>query len=410
MDIIQKYKGDIVTFTPIIPTDLFGKIDSNHLEKANLIITKSAVLKGSHNQYILNEIISLLRITNSYYSNMIESEGTHPIDIDKAMKNDFSLDEKKRGLQKLSLAHIKVQKYIENHTEDTNAIFDNRFLLEIHKQFYMQDEMDKFLHIEYKKFKATMVAGTIRDMDVTIGSHLAPLASEVESLLGNFEHMYNQSSYLSKAEQLIYALSSHHRLVWIHPFLDGNGRVSRLYLDYLLFKIKLDGYGLWNISRGLARDVDKYKLNLQYADMIVQGAGDGRGALSNRGLNSFLEFMLDTALDQVEYMGKYLKIDSLGINIEKYVKLSQNGLFNNEPLPKYSEILFKELLIKGSIPRGEVAKLIGKSDRTASTLISKLLKADFLQSKSHKEAISLKFNAHFASYIIPELMPQKSFS
>jgi hypothetical protein len=144
--------------------------------------------------------------------------------------------------------------------------------------------------------------------------------------------------------------------------------------------------------------------------MIVQGTGDGRGALSNRGLNSFLEFMLDTALDQVEYMGKYLKIDSLGINIEKYVKLSQNGLFNNEPLPKYSEILFKELLIKGSIPRGEVAKLIGKSDRTASTLISKLLKADFLQSKSHKEAISPKFNAHFASYIIPELMPQKSFS
>lgn len=394
-------------FTPIVPTDLSGKINPKHLEKALDIITKSATLKGSHNHHILNEIISLLRVTNSYYSNMIESEGTHPIDIDRAMKHDFAQDDKKRSLQKLSLAHIEVQKYIETHIENTLRIFENKFLLEIHKQFYSQDEMDRFLDVQYKELKATMTPGRIRDMDVTIGSHLAPLKDVVESLLNSFEHMYNQSSHLSKAEQLIYALCSHHRLVWIHPFLDGNGRVSRLYLDYLFFKIKLDGYGLWNISRGLARDVDKYKASLHYADMVVQGAGDGRGPLSNRGLDSFLDFMLDTALDQVNYMGKYLKIDSLGTNIEKYVKLSQNGFFDSEPLPKYSEIVFKELLIKGSIARGEVSKIIGKSDRTASTLISKLIKADFLQSKSHKEAISLKFNPHFASYIIPELMPQK---
>jgi len=44
-------------------------------------------------------------------------------------------------------------------------------------------------------------------------------------------------------------------------------------------------------------------------------------------------------------MNKYLKIDSLAKNIEKYVKLSQNGLLDKEPLPKYSELLFKELLI-----------------------------------------------------------------
>jgi len=141
--------------------------------------------------------------------------------------------------------------------------------------------------------------------------------------------------------------------------------------------------------------------------MIVQGSQDGRGALSNRALSVFLDFMLDIALDQVEYMMRYLKIDSLGKNIDKYVKLSQNELFDSEPLPKYSELLFKELLIKGNISRGEVSSIINKSSRTATNLVSKLIKADFLQSKSHKEPISLKFNSHFASYIIPELMPQK---
>jgi len=252
-----------------------------------------------------------------------------------------------------------------------------------------------------------MTPGTLRNMEVTVGLHHPPSKDNVVSLLTNFDKMYNQSKHLSKSEQLIYALCSHHRLVWIHPFLDGNGRVSRLFLDYLLFKIKIDGYGLWNISRGLAQNIDKYKEMLQYADMVVQGVQDGRGALSNRGLSAFLDFMLEVTLDQVEYMNKYLKIDSLGKNIEKYVKLSQSGLFDNEPLPKYSELLFKELLIKGNISRGEVSNIIGKGSRTATTLVSKLIKADFLQSKSHKDSISLKFNSHFASYIIPELMPQQ---
>ena len=394
-------------FTPIIPTDLSGIIHHKHLNKAEEICIKSASIKGSHNQNIINEIISLLRVTNSYYSNRIESEGTHPIDIDRAMKNDFSDDEKKRALQKLSLAHIEVQKQIENHIDNTSTIYENKYILDIHKQFYTQDGMETFLNIQYGDLKAKMTPGALRDRDVTVGSHIAPSKDNMTSLLANFDQMYNQSSYLSKAEQLIYALCSHHRLVWIHPFLDGNGRVSRLFLDYLFFKIKIDGYGLWNISRGLARNIDKYKEMLQYADMTVQGAQDGRGALSNRGLSAFLDFMLEITLDQVEYMNKYLKIDSLGKNIEKYVKLSQSGLFDNEPLPKYSELVFKELLIKGNISRGEVANIIGKGTRTATTLVSKLIKADFLQSKSHKDALSLKFNAHFASYIIPELMPQK---
>ncbi|MEA3497751.1 MAG: Fic family protein, partial [Campylobacterota bacterium] len=346
------------------------------------------------------------RKTNSYYSNRIESEGTHPIDIDRAMKKEFSNDENKRSLQKLSLAHIEVQKYIESNITNNNSIYKKEFILDIHKQFYIQDGMDSFLNIQYGDLKTTMIPGTFRDMDVTVGTHTAPSKDNVINLLNHFDNMYNESRYSSKAEQLIYALCSHHRLVWIHPFLDGNGRVSRLFLDYLLFKINLDGYGLWNISRGLARSVDKYKQNLEYADMIVQGSQDGRGALSNRGLTYFLEFMLETALDQVEYMNKYLKIDSLGNNIEKYVKLSQSGLFDTEPLPKYSELVFKELLIKGTISRGDVANVIGKSTRTATTLISKLIKADFLSSKSHKDSISLKFNSHFASYIIPELIPQ----
>ena len=49
------------------------------------ICTKSAMLVGTHNIHIINGIEDLLRKVNSYYSNKIESEGTHPIDIEKAI-------------------------------------------------------------------------------------------------------------------------------------------------------------------------------------------------------------------------------------------------------------------------------------------------------------------------------------
>ena len=81
---------------------------------------KNFVLKVQHLQvHMLHKyfmgIKELLRKVNSYYSNQIESEGTHPIDIDKATRQEFSSDSKEKQLQQLSLVHIEVQKYVESY-------------------------------------------------------------------------------------------------------------------------------------------------------------------------------------------------------------------------------------------------------------------------------------------------------
>ena len=46
---------------------------------------------------------------NCYYSNLIEGHDTHPIDIERALKNDYSQDAHKRDLQLEAKAHIAVQ-------------------------------------------------------------------------------------------------------------------------------------------------------------------------------------------------------------------------------------------------------------------------------------------------------------
>ncbi len=264
--------------------------------------------------------------------------------------------------------------------------------------------MESFLDIKNEDTLIKMVPGEFRRTDVYIGKHVAPKYLELETLFNSFEYFYKIPEQSTQALKLIYALSSHHRLVWIHPFLDGNGRVSRLFLDAALTHMKLDGYGLWNISRALARDSDGYKKHLSLADMPLQGATDGKGPLSLRGLSYYLKYMLTLAYEQIEFMSKNLQLDVLGHRMDKYIMLSQQGMLNAPSLPKYTSALFKELLVNGEIARGRVKDIINKQDRTATTLIKTLTEMDYIESDTPKSAIRLKINAGFASYLIPDLI------
>jgi len=397
-----------MNFTPLAPTDIQGNIDSSLLAKADKLLLEAAKLEGSHTPQVLQAVKNLLYSVNSYYSNKIESEGTHIIDIERAMQKEYSKDIKTRNLQILSLAHIEVQKeceaYFEEHPKATP--YTKEFILGIHKNFYSKEGMEAFLDVSYDGVNERLVAGAIRERDVKVSNHVAPSSNNLDSMLNEFEYLYNKSLNASASLKLIYILSSHHRLMWIHPFLDGNGRTARLVLDGAFASIKMSGYGLWNISRGLSRNSDTYKKNLSYADMPKQGEKDGKGRLSSFALAQFVEFMLDTALDQVAYMNKHLKLNALTSKIELYVQRANDGLLGIEALPKHSEKILKYLLLSGECARGKIPEIIGMKERTASRIISELLKRNFIESDSKAGAIRLKIGASMASYLFPMLVPE----
>lgn len=400
----------MMNFTPVLPTNNNGEIESDLLVLAEKVCIESAKLTATHNPYILNAIKELLRKVNSYYSNKIESEGTHPIDIERAMRQEFSEDTHKRNLQQLSLVYIEVQQSIEKRFEEDNTLtpFSQTFISDVHYQLYSKPEMEPFLKVKLSKEDETFItmkAGELRDRNVAIARHVAPEFGELPTLLNHYEKFYQTYPYQTQALKLIHVMASHHRLTWLHPFLDGNGRTSRLVLDGAFHAIQLEGYGLWNLSRGLARNESNYRQNLAMADMVQQGTFDGRGPLSLKGLKAYVHFMLTTALDQINFMHTSLRLDTLSSRMDKYIKLSQEGLLECEPLPKYSDRLLKELLIAGELPRGKVKEVIGTKDRTASSLIKKLLELDYIESSTPKSPIRLKFNAFFASYLFPGLVP-----
>lgn len=397
-----------MNFTPIAPTDINGNINPQLLDKANQLLIEAAKLEGSHTPQVLQAVKDLLYSVNSYYSNKIESEGTHIIDIERAMQQEYSKDTKKRNLQILSLTHIEVQKECEEYFKDDSNIsaYDKEFILRIHKQFYSKKGMESFLHITHDNMEEIITPGAIRSREVKVGSHIAPKAIEVASLMNEFENLYNRSLNSNDAIKLIHIISSHHRLMWIHPFLDGNGRTARLALDGAFASINMSGYGLWNISRGLARNSAEYKKYLAHADMLKQGERDGKGVLPSQALASYVNFMLDTALDQVAYMNENLKLNMLTTKIELYVQRVNDGLLGIEALPKHSEKIFKYLLLSGECVRGKVPEIIGMKERTASRVISELLKRKFIVSDSKAGPIRLKIGASMASYLFPMLVPE----
>ena len=80
---------------------------------------------------------------------------------------------------------------------------------------------------------------------------------------------------------------AHHRLGWIHPFVDGNGRVMRLHCHALLSSLGYTG-GLWSPLRGFARTVDRYYALLAAAEEPRHGDLDGRGNLSQAALVAWI--------------------------------------------------------------------------------------------------------------------------
>src|ERR1700674_1096845 len=77
------------------------------------LVQKSARFRGSLPESLLTSLADLVRAMNCYYSNLIEGHYTHPIDIERALKNDYSKDARKRDLQLEARAHIAVQKWID---------------------------------------------------------------------------------------------------------------------------------------------------------------------------------------------------------------------------------------------------------------------------------------------------------
>lgn len=387
----------MTSMEPLLPS----KADCEPLEDLAVeLLKKASHFAGTLNPVVRHSVGDLVRSMNCYYSNLIEGHDTRPRDIDKALSEEYSSEPEKRSLQKEAVAHIAVQKMIDDEQAPDIEPLSSAYAKWIHKEFCSRLP-DDLLWVENadSQEKIRVVPGQFRDGEVSVGRHVPPHHEQLDAFLKRFDDAYSAGN-LSGLYQVIAIAASHHRFAWIHPFYDGNGRVIRLMSYAALKKIEV-GSELWSVARGLARNKEEYKALLQAADSPRQGSYDGRGSLSQKALIAFCALFLKTCIDQVEFMSDLLDFSKLSVRIERHI----DEMVAFRELPKRSFPLLREALIAGQFERGKVSEITGLKDRSARDVLYALTRKGLLVSDSPRGVVRLGFPIDAVERWFPKLYP-----
>jgi len=359
----------------------------------------SAGLRRSLPAGVTTALADLVRAMNCYYSNLIEGHDTHPVDIERAMRNDYSADSRKRHLQLEAKAHVVVQGWIDTGGL-TGRIVTTEGICEIHRRFgeLLPEELLKVSDPETGE-EVPVLPGQLRRRDVKVGRHVPISPGAIPRFLERFEDVYGS---LGRSETILAAAAAHHRLLWIHPFLDGNGRVARLMSHAVLLEA-LDTGGIWSIARGLARNEGSYKTHLADCDSPRRNDLDGRGPLSEEALAAFTRFFLETCLDQVRFMEQLVQPSRLRSRIMLWAEEEIRA----NALPSKAGQVLEAVLFRGEFPRGDVPALLGMGDRQARRVVSALVERGVLVSESTRAPLLLAFPASLAPRWMPGLFPEQ---
>lgn len=382
---------------PMLPPDGERRLEDLAIDLA----TKASGLASQLQPNIRRSIGDLVRSMNCYYSNLIEGHDTHPRDIDRALAHaDYSTDPEKRALQREAVAHIELQRLIDHRDDPKVDPTSIEYIIWLHHEFCRRVP-DELLWVQNPDTgeRVSVKGGELRQGWVQVGHHIPPGAESLPLFLKRFAEAYD-SNRLSRVRQIVALGAAHHRLLWIHPFYDGNGRVTRLMSHASLLRCGV-GSSLWSVARGLARNVGDYKKLLMAADDPRRGDLDGRGTLSTQALTDFCVFFMTVCIDQIEFMSSLLEPADLLRRMRMHVDEEvQTG-----KLPKGSFPLLREALLAGEVSRGKAGEITGYGERMARNVVSALLKKGYLQSDGPRASLKLAFPLDAVERWFPRLYP-----
>jgi Fic family protein len=369
------------------------------------IMAASATLGRALHPATAAELAGLVRMMNCYYSNLIEGHDTRPRDIERALAGELDANVERRNLQVEAVAHIRVQAEIDllHAAGQLPEPTSRSFIQWLHRAFYEGASTDMLTMVGRADRRITMLPGTwrhLQDHDVSVGRHIPPSSDRVSDFMSAFEDRYAFKA-VGSTTILLAIPAAHHRFNYIHPFPDGNGRVSRLMSHAMALSAGVGAHGLWSVSRGLARGLESrtdYKRMMDYADTPRQGSRDGRGNLSEAALIEFTVWFLKVCLDQITFMAGLFDVATLDRRFASLVSQS-------DQLKPETAALLSAVLMRGEVERGDVSRLTGLPERTARRLLADTVSAGLLASSTPKGPVSLRFPVDSLEVLFPKLFP-----
>src|ERR1035438_2072537 len=208
-DIRGADRGEPVTLMEPLPIGETTRHRGALTDLALDLTQHSARFRHSLPASLIASLADLARAMNCYYSNLIEGHDTHPVDIERALRRDYSQDSRKRDLQLEAKAHITVQRWIDAGGLKGGRAIQAEGIAEIHRRF-CELLPDDLLWVEdpVSGERVRVVPGEIRNRDVKVGDHVAISAGAIPRFLERFEEVYGR---LGKTETIISTAVAHHR-------------------------------------------------------------------------------------------------------------------------------------------------------------------------------------------------------
>lgn len=382
-------------FEPLLPQRQLGDL----IEGTRAVVEQAFRLQHAVAPSTRQALQDLVRGMNSYYSNRIEGQGTHPANIERALSADFSAIPGVAQSQRIALAHIEAEKELEAALPGAGVesfALQSSFLVRAHAALYRRLQAADRTTGDGRVIEP----GALRTQDVSVGRHQPPTATSIPAFLARMDDVYPRIKGLDSV--LFSIAAAHHRAAWVHPFGDGNGRACRLQTHCAMLPLTA---GLWSVNRGLARQRDKYYELLDSADAPRQGDLDGRGNLSEQALREWCEFFVELAADQVTFMSKLLGLEKLKDGVATLM-LVRSESSQHKNYSRQATLALHHVLLAGPTARGEFMTMTGLPERTASRVLAQLVKDRLLVSAGPKGPVSFSFPLDALNILLPNLYPE----
>ena len=362
----------------------------------------------------MRQLGELLRRMNSYYTGRLEGEHTRPSEIERALHDDYSRSADLARRQRLAVAHIRSELSCEAELDGLvaveamlpatstfasipgdpalTALYNPEALQWLHRELFSELGPGDLALTD----GSVMAPGDFRSRQVSVGRHEAPLHSALPAFLDRWSDVYGRTR--RGEESIIAAAAAHHRLAWIHPFPDGNGRVARLHTHLLLRCLGLT-HGLWSPPRGFARSEDRYKSLLAAADE------HRHGDLTERGLIDWIHYCLDVFIDQASFMAAQLDITKMRDRIAAALAV-ESGVVKSGVRTEALIPLHYLFAASPSLQRAEFKTMTGLGERTATSLLAALLARGFLESDTPYGDVRFAIPDHALRFYFPALWPE----
>lgn len=353
------------------------------------------------------ELRRLLRAMDAHDSLALEGLQVSPMDVERALRSGDvpgggldALDDAGARRQRRVVAHMDTQAALEARWGGWSGqqIWSAQMVRDIHQDLFARlPQADLVLPAGQ-----AMVPGALRRRSAGAALHAAPAPAAVGALLARWGAVYGG---VRRGElQLVAVAASHHRLAWIHPFPDGNGRVARLHTHLALGALGLT-QGLWSPLRGFARGDAAYRAQLAAADAPLVDPADGSGERSEQALAAWVAYVLALCQDQVAQMAGLLDLSGMKDRIAACLAYEENVVRQGVRSASLRALHYL-MLAPAALERSDFKALLGLGERLATAQVTALLRRGLLVTDSPHGKLRFGVPQHALRFYFPALWPE----